>query len=692
MLLDRKPVLRYHLLGALILTFILRMSLPQVRYVYYPLFIFWIVVFLLSKPDGAILKRIVRRLIPYWLLLGLFLAASLYHTAFLRPYIEIFNGLELAAILIILLYHTGDGKRWSRFREVLIRQFFILAVITALVGLGRLVFVMMGGNLSVAEGESVVSVASDYNFFVLTLLYGLILGTYLLYFHRKPGYGRMLLYNAAMLALVTGIVLVPSRRGAIILVFILVVWILTRLMALFAGRSSRVARIRRLDYLLAAVLTAMVALNIFLFHTSHRFKQDFLIRTGLYTMDLRSRITDAWCRYGRMVDRDIEFREAYRRLWMNGKKQQERVLVDQSFINDMGEFRKQGSPGLKIVSPSQGMGCLAIRAAEPQQGATRAFYVDVGDTIEVTAMVRVIKWSRHLTMGLPDRDNSKRVYARPKREWEADGQWHPLRIRVVYDVFGSLPLWVGGGSSPDSSSLSCWTRVQVRRMGSGSKKHKNSAQTLIGNRELPEFSDARIARLVPPPTIGKKAGEKKLAGKQIRKKHVETGISTFLPQGLENALLRDFPDSQMLDSLMSPLKGPFPDNRSGRWKLAAQIFDHYSFAEKFYGKGLTWLPVYGEVFSNNPRYYDYPHNPLISTVLYSGVIGGLLYLAYLFCSLILYFRYRRQHTLFLVLFLLTGIFISVSGNSHFSVPAFVFFAQLPFFFSYIDKDKIASAE
>ena len=691
MLIDRKPVLRYHLLGALILTFILRMSLPQVRYVFYPLFILWILAFLISKPDGAILKRIVRRLIPYFLLLGLFLAASLYHTAFLRPYIEIFNGLELAAILIILLYFTGDGSRWSRFREVWIRQFFILAVITALVGLGRLVFALMGGNLSVAAGESVVSVASDYNFFVLTLLYGLILGTYLLYSLRKPSYRRMVLYNAAMLALVTGIVLVPSRRGAIILVFILVVWVLTRVRALFADRSSRVARIRRLDYLLAAVLTAMVAFNIFLFHTSHRFKQDFLIRTGLYKMDLRSRITDAWCRYGRMVDRDIEFREAYMRLWMNGKKQQERILVDQSFINDMGGFRKQGSPALKVVSPSQSMGCLAIRAAEPQQGATREFYVDVGDTIEVTAMVRVIKWSRHLAMVLPDRDNNQQVCARPKREWEADGQWHPLRIRVVYDVFGSLPLWVGGGSSPDSSSLSCWTRLQVRRMGSGSKKHKNSAQTLIGNRELPDISDGQIARLVPPANIGKKGLEKKLAGNQIEKKHA-AGISTFLPQGIENALLRDFPDSQMLDSLMSPLKGPFPDNRSGRWKLAAQIFENYSFAEKFYGKGLTWLPVYGEVFSNNPRYYDYPHNPFISTVLYSGIIGGLLYLAYLFCSLVLYFRYRRQHTLFLVLFLLTGIFISVSGNSHFSVPAFVFFAQLPFFFSYIDKNKIASAE
>lgn len=696
MLLDRKPLLRYHLLAAVILTFIMRMALPQVRYAYYPLFILLVADLFISKPDRNTLKRILRQLAPYLLLLAIFLAASLYHTAFWRPYIEIVNALELAAILIILFYYTRRTMQWSSFRSAFVRQLFLLAVITALMGLGRLVFALMGGDLHVEEGESLVSTASDYNFFALALLYGLILGIYQLFSLSKPGKGSVWLYNTALLSLVAGIVLVPSRRGAIILALILFSLIIIRVIALFARRYSGISRIRRMDYLLVAVLTAMVGLSILLFHTSHSFKEDFLIRSGLYRMDVRSKLTDAWCRYGRLVDKDIQFREAYEHLWMNGRnREEERILIDQSFTEGRGDFRRQGNTRVKVISQPQGSGCLAIRAAGPEQGLISEFYVDVGDTIEVLAMVRVIEWNKHLGLSIPDRHNRKRLHAAPERKWEGDGQWHPVRRRVVYDVFGSLPLWFGGGSSPDSSSLSCWSRIQVRRMNPA-KKMQNPEMALPTDQEkrsLPEFPDAKIARLMPPVKHKtQNAGNNMGAESTIGEKLTSSGKSTVLPDAVTSALLQEFPDRGTLDSLKAMLKGPFPDNRSGRWRLARQIFSNYTFSEKLIGNGLTWLPVYGEFFYENPRYYDYPHNPLISTVLYSGIVGGLFYLAYLGWSLFLYFKYRKQYGLFLVLFLLTGVFVSVSGNSHFSVPAFAFFTQLPFFFSYIHKDIISSNE
>src|SRR6056297_770613 len=319
MLLDRKPVLRYHLLAALILTFIMRMSLPQVRYLYYPLFILLVADFLISKPNGATLKRILKPLAPYFLLLGIFLAASLYHTAYVRPYIEIVNALELAAILIIIFYYITRGMQWSSFRTIFIRQLLIISGLTAVAGLGRLAFVVMGGDLYVEEGESLVSTATDYNFFVLALLYGLVVGLYQLLSLKRPGRGKIWLYNAALFIWVAGIILVPSRRGAVILFLILVSLILIRLMVVFARRSLIMPRIRRMDYFLALVLVSVVGLGIFLFHTSHQFKEDFLIRTGLYRMDLRSRLTDTWYRYGRMVSGDLQFREAYMHLWSDGR-------------------------------------------------------------------------------------------------------------------------------------------------------------------------------------------------------------------------------------------------------------------------------------------------------------------------------------------------------------------------------------
>jgi len=683
MLLDRKPVLRYHLLAALILTFIMRMALPQVRYLYYPLFILLVADFLISKPNGATLKRILKPLAPYFLLLGIFLAASLYHTAYVRPYIEIVNALELAAILIIIFYYITRGMQWSSFRTIFIRQLLIISGLTAVAGLGRLAFVVMGGDLYVEEGESLVSTATDYNFFVLALLYGLVVGLYQLLSLKRPGRGKIWLYNAALFIWVAGIILVPSRRGAVILFLILVSLILIRLMVVFARRSLIMPRIRRMDYFLALVLVSVVGLGIFLFHTSHQFKEDFLIRTGLYRMDLRSRLTDTWYRYGRMVSGDLQFREAYMHLWSDGRNHKdERILIDQPFANEKGSFRRQGNSRFKILSRQQGPGCLAVRATDPDQGLTREFYVDVGDTIEVSAMIRVIKWDRHLGVAIPDRDNRNYLYARPKREWEGDGQWHPLRLRVVYDVFGSLPIWLGGGSSPDSSSFSCWSGLQVRRMNTGKKK-----ENLHSDSPTPQN------QLMPPgPHPTRHAGKNMDSENTAQEGLPVIGKSKILRHVLAEALLQELPDSQRLDSLRADLKGPFPDNRPGRWKMAGEIFGHYTFAQKLMGNGLTWLPLYGEVFYNHPRHYDYPHNPLISTVLYSGVIGGLLYLAYLIWSLALYVKNRQRYGLFLMLFLLTGVFVSVSGNSHFSVPAFAFLTQLPFFFSYLDQNKNASIE
>jgi len=121
------------------------------------------------------------------------------------------------------------------------------------------------------------------------------------------------------------------------------------------------------------------------------------------------------------------------------------------------------------------------------------------------------------------------------------------------------------------------------------------------------------------------------------------------------------------------------DSRFARWRLARAIYRNYTPAQKMVGAGFSYLPVYGRVFYDSPRKYDYPHNPLISAFLYSGWIGGICYLATLLAALFLYIRYLKREGLFFVLFLLTGLFVSISGNSHFSVPAFAFFTQWPFF-------------
>lgn len=145
-----------------------------------------------------------------------------------------------------------------------------------------------------------------------------------------------------------------------------------------------------------------------------------------------------------------------------------------------------------------------------------------------------------------------------------------------------------------------------------------------------------------------------------------------------------------------------PDNQSGistaskhaisrleRWIYAFEIFNNYDMLNKLFGHGFDYLQWYGKKFLNNSKRYDYPHNPIISTFLYSGIIGGLFYIYFLIMVFWYYWKYRKHHMIFFLMYLVTFFFMMFSGNSHFSVPIFTFLSLIPFLTKYyIESGKI----
>ncbi len=124
--------------------------------------------------------------------------------------------------------------------------------------------------------------------------------------------------------------------------------------------------------------------------------------------------------------------------------------------------------------------------------------------------------------------------------------------------------------------------------------------------------------------------------------------------------------------------------RVDRWRFAFEYFNKkYDGFEKIFGGGFDYLQAYGLTFFNDPDHMDYPHNTLISSVLYSGILGGIIYLAFLFQSFYYYFKYRKYHFIFLVFYLLTFFYVFFSSNSHFELPLFTFLSIIPFYTHYI---------
>lgn len=149
------------------------------------------------------------------------------------------------------------------------------------------------------------------------------------------------------------------------------------------------------------------------------------------------------------------------------------------------------------------------------------------------------------------------------------------------------------------------------------------------------------------------------------------GLPMYVDQVPISIIKEHYTEEDTANNMISP--------RTERWKYAWEIWQtRYTMGQKIFGQGFDYLTWYGERFHNNPKRYDFPHNPIISAFLYSGIVGGIVYIGFLVLSILFYWKKRQQLRLFFVMYLCCMFFCMFSGNSHFSFPLFAFLSFLPF--------------
>lgn len=111
-------------------------------------------------------------------------------------------------------------------------------------------------------------------------------------------------------------------------------------------------------------------------------------------------------------------------------------------------------------------------------------------------------------------------------------------------------------------------------------------------------------------------------------------------------------------------------SRFVRWEFAIGLLDGWT---PWVGRGFDYLRIYGCEFSacSQP---NYPHNPLISSMLIGGLAGlasTLLLLGYVFVVAARTLRERTPAATASLVLLATFLFVSISSNSILSVKAFL---------------------
>jgi hypothetical protein len=161
-----------------------------------------------------------------------------------------------------------------------------------------------------------------------------------------------------------------------------------------------------------------------------------------------------------------------------------------------------------------------------------------------------------------------------------------------------------------------------------------------------------------------------------------------LPKYVDELYVRKAEKPEVTDKSPSftDLNSVLYSSRVDRWKYSVEVFmDSLTFKQKIFGGGFDYLLMFGKKFREGK--YDYPHNPFLDAFLFSGIIGGLLYIWYMILVIYYYVINYKRHKFFFYCFFIVFTFAFVSANTHFSVPVFAILSIIPFLSKYIaDKE------
>jgi hypothetical protein len=136
------------------------------------------------------------------------------------------------------------------------------------------------------------------------------------------------------------------------------------------------------------------------------------------------------------------------------------------------------------------------------------------------------------------------------------------------------------------------------------------------------------------------------------------------------------------DTIFNSFSGP----RTARWSFALKIYtQEYSWFKKIFGSGFNFLNWYGYAFYGDKKRSDYPHNPFLSVLLYSGILGLFIYLIFIYKVFQYYIKYFKEYKILSVFFIITFFFSFFSAGSPFDPPIMGFFVILPFFIHSVHK-------
>ncbi len=628
-----------------------------------------------------------------------------------KLYLIIFKD-TVNVIIILLLFFlltiiVSSKIHFDFFVHVLFTYFLLFAFIISVYGLLNSLNIISDKNslsgLTISGNVLKDSSSIDYNFALLPVFFGMIVTFY--YFCRGTNSNLIIgLLNILLIIFSLNIFFSGSRRGFILLVLSILLLLGSQISLLFK-RDNLFKKLGTgsIYYLLSVfILSATCYLSVSF--TSYSFKNKIIESLGSKNILMtKTKITLSMLRYLSVFDESINHSKLFQRIWTPG-------------FNSSDPESSWGSRIHKTIFPLTGKNVDIV-----PPGA-KGYLIDSScfappypqtDDIDLTTLIKNLKVKKDekykasiccfVSNDFDGRsvrfqvgwkaillDKSVIDYTLASYDINNKGHWQKLEIYFKCSD-GEVPIYAiidnkEGGNFSDLGGyvIFAYPRIDIERtmdtialipdiIRNRDLSQKNS---FTGSENTPDYYGASLFSYNLP-VFNALLLNKKQDNVQKR------GINLFS----EDTTYYGYKKLLNVDTISYVPEG----SRIRRWQFALQIFEkEYTWKQKIFGSGFNHLNWFGYYFLNDKTKSDWPHNPFLSILLYSGIIGLLVYIFFLYKVFYYYLKYIKEYPLLFIFFLVTFFFSFFSGGSPFDPPVMGFFVILPFFIHYIHKKEAIS--
>ncbi len=617
-----------------------------------------------------------------------------------KTYLIIFKDLVSTIILLsifLTLFLTVDSKwKFKYFIEILYVSFiifaFFAATFTFFVQLDILSFQDFAPKNPLINNSSSQSVEIDNNFATVPVFFGLF--TVLAYFNRDNSGWIKILQTFLLFFFSLVIILSGSKRGIIIMLFVTGVFLFIKISCLFKVGNrllNKKSQNSVANFFFLSLAIMFLGSYVFLFMTDYSTKSRTLQRLGtknVYTSF--NRITSALFDYVRVIKPDESYTSFHKRLW---RPEFDPKDPDKGWGTRIHKtIPKLTGDNVDIV-PSESKGYLLDYTcnADVYNGNAEAYTLIWNDHLDIDSVTGASVYC-YVTKDFNgesvfiDVEALGANYKRTLYDLTKKGTWQKLSLEFIYDsIQYPVYFYMVKMGEPDFSNLKgyvIFAHPQIDELGVNAFLNDKSGRNISSSSW--NYSSLSVKSSLIP-----------FLEKLIK-------IAYNFDRGDQDPLRRFVSSVVSEDTVYHDLKADFAvhfnsDNlgkiRESYWQFAFQIYTkEYNVTRKIFGGGFYHLNWYGYYFLKDKTASDWPHNPFLSILLYSGIIGLLIYWFFLYKVFYYYLKYRKEYPLLFVFFLITFFFSFFSGGSPFDPPIMGFFSILPFFIHYVHQKESSAIQ